>query len=303
MGNKLVTVRVLSYNSEKTILDTLNSIKNQSYKNIELIVSDDCSKDKTVDTVKKWLQENSSRFVNAQLLTVDYNTGTSANVNRCLNATHGEWTKGVAADDMLLPDCITKCVDFVSASPEIEWVVGKTKKYTDYFDEAHLQTNDKLYSSKRIAILNSNLETQKEAILNATFIEAPAVFVKTEILRQVGGYNEKYELMEDWPMFKKLLFAGHKCYFLDDFLVGYRKSDNSVFNVKKKLFNLKYKESEYAFIKDELFVFHNRKYRINKNLHIKLCRIFEKFKMNNSRWISRRLYGLAFKTIDFLFRA
>ena len=49
MGNDiLVSCTVVSYNSEKMIVETLESIKSQTYRNIELIVSDDCSKDNTV---------------------------------------------------------------------------------------------------------------------------------------------------------------------------------------------------------------------------------------------------------------
>ena len=49
--NPLVTIGVLSYNSSKTILDTLDSAYKQTYNNIELIVSDDCSSDFTCSIV------------------------------------------------------------------------------------------------------------------------------------------------------------------------------------------------------------------------------------------------------------
>ena len=103
MENKLVSVRVVSYNSAQTILDTLESIRKQTYQNIELIVSDDCSKDNTVELVYNWLEANKSRFVRTELITVPFNTGTSANVNRSIKACHGEWIKGIAADDILFP--------------------------------------------------------------------------------------------------------------------------------------------------------------------------------------------------------
>ena len=55
MNNKfpLVSVVIITYNSEKTIIETLESIKNQTYKNIELIISDDFSKDNTVEICKQ----------------------------------------------------------------------------------------------------------------------------------------------------------------------------------------------------------------------------------------------------------
>ena len=56
----LVSVVVITYNSEKYILETLESIKTQSYKNLELIISDDCSKDDTVMICRDWLDNRSS---------------------------------------------------------------------------------------------------------------------------------------------------------------------------------------------------------------------------------------------------
>ena len=56
--NLLVSVCVLAYNSSKYILETLNSIKNQTYDTIELIISDDCSTDDTVALCTQWINRN-----------------------------------------------------------------------------------------------------------------------------------------------------------------------------------------------------------------------------------------------------
>lgn len=86
MGNNiLVSCTVLSYNSAKTILETLESIKAQTYQNIELIVSDDCSKDNTVELCRQWIAVNKNRFVRVVLLTVKENTGVCANGNRAID--------------------------------------------------------------------------------------------------------------------------------------------------------------------------------------------------------------------------
>ena len=54
----LVSIIVITYNSAKYVLETLESAKNQTYQNIELIISDDCSIDNTVDICTRWLNEN-----------------------------------------------------------------------------------------------------------------------------------------------------------------------------------------------------------------------------------------------------
>lgn len=87
---------VITYNSSKTVVETLESIKAQTYQNLELIVSDDCSPDKaTIETVQKWLDANGSRFVHAELVTADRNTGVSGNINRGVAKSHGEWIKSL----------------------------------------------------------------------------------------------------------------------------------------------------------------------------------------------------------------
>ena len=91
----LVSVVVITYNSAQYVLETLNSIKEQSYSNIELIISDDCSKDKTVEICRDWLAKNKEKFVRTELITVEKNTGTSANINRGIKASKGKWIKSI----------------------------------------------------------------------------------------------------------------------------------------------------------------------------------------------------------------
>ena len=75
-SNILVSVNVVTYNSSKTVLETLESIKSQTYERLELIVTDDHSKDDTVQVCQKWIAENQNRFVRAKLVTSDF-TNTS----------------------------------------------------------------------------------------------------------------------------------------------------------------------------------------------------------------------------------
>ncbi|MEQ8534921.1 MAG: glycosyltransferase, partial [Imperialibacter sp.] len=69
---ELVTVAVTAFNSAKTIVDTLESVIEQSYQQLELIISDDASSDNSVELAKKWLAspDNSQRFVDTRIITV-----------------------------------------------------------------------------------------------------------------------------------------------------------------------------------------------------------------------------------------
>ena len=63
-----VSVLVLSYNSSGTVIETLDSIKNQTYKNLHIFVSDDCSTDDSYAIIEKWISENKSRFLTSTVL-------------------------------------------------------------------------------------------------------------------------------------------------------------------------------------------------------------------------------------------
>ena len=78
----LVSIVLITYNSSKYILETLESVKNQVWENIELIISDDGSTDDTTTICSNWLEENKERFQNVQLITVAKNTGIPSNCNR-----------------------------------------------------------------------------------------------------------------------------------------------------------------------------------------------------------------------------
>ena len=102
----LVSIAVITYQSSPYVVETLESIAKQTYRNIELIISDDGSNDGTVDVCMEWLSVNGNRFVRTEVLTVPANTGTSANYNRAEDACRGDWVMTVDGDDMLFPDAV-----------------------------------------------------------------------------------------------------------------------------------------------------------------------------------------------------
>ncbi|EPL0743472.1 MULTISPECIES: glycosyltransferase family 2 protein [Morganellaceae] len=68
-NNQVLTVAVITYQSSSTILETLDSIVNQTYspKNIELIISDDGSKDNTVQVIQSWLKKYKNLFYDVKV--------------------------------------------------------------------------------------------------------------------------------------------------------------------------------------------------------------------------------------------
>jgi len=67
--SSLVSIIVVTYNSSKFITETLNSVSNQTWEDIELIITDDCSEDDTIEICRKWLKKNKDRFSSVQIKT------------------------------------------------------------------------------------------------------------------------------------------------------------------------------------------------------------------------------------------
>ena len=121
----LVSICVITYNSSKYVIETLESAKNQSYPNIELVITDDGSTDNTADVCKKWVAENRQFFKNVVELYNPSNSGVSANCNKGISVCNGEWIKLIAGDDILLIDCIKTYVEFVESTADVMWVGSK----------------------------------------------------------------------------------------------------------------------------------------------------------------------------------
>lgn len=257
----LVSCTVVSYNSAATVIETLESIKAQTYQNIELIVSDDCSTDNTVELCREWLKQNNDRFARTVLLTVEKNTGVAGNDNRALAECQGTWQKGIAADDILFPNCVEDFVEYVKSNPEVRWAASKVAIYNEKFEEDCCRHKGLVYDK---SFFDTSVEQQLMRIAWQNVIIAPSVFYNLDFKRLVGGYDESYGF-EDYPFYVNALEKGYKCYFLDKVTVGYR-IHQSQYNSSDRLFNYPFLKKERFFIKDRCFVYLNKKQRFLKRL-------------------------------------
>lgn len=250
----LVSVCVITYNSSKSVLETLDSIYHQTYSNIELIVTDDGSKDSTISVVREWIDKFKERFFYAELLTVEKNTGTAANCNRGLAACRGEWIKYIAGDDVLLPDAIREYVNFINNRQKIEWCLAKAIFYRDFISEECVITPPRKNIYEDFKNLNSwDANKQFEEMYLYNNLSCPTHFYKRSLLESVGRFNEKWGVLEDYPMSLTLLRSGAKCFFLDEYVMGYRYGESNVSANKSRILNKKMKLLEFKIKKSLVF--------------------------------------------------
>ncbi|TXJ24990.1 MAG: glycosyltransferase [Chitinophagaceae bacterium] len=229
----LVSVIVLTYNSSLYVLETLDSIKKQTYRNIELIITDDYSQDDTVDICKKWLNANRNSFSNALLVESDQNTGISPNCNRALKQASGKWIKLIAGDDALEETVISDYISFSANYPQAAAIFCRMCAYNEIFND---QSIVQLISnaSKRFNAATITPDAQFEILLRQNCINAPTVIVKKEVVDEVGGFDEDFLFLEDWPMWLALTKAGYPIRFLDKAGIKYRLHNTSVQDLRNK---------------------------------------------------------------------
>lgn len=225
--NPLVSIIVITYNSSKYILETLESAKSQVYQNIELIVSDDCSKDDTIEICNNWINANKERFVRTEIVSVKKNTGIASNCNRGINVAQGEWIKLIAGDDTFYKDAIQNYIEFASTNNNISVIHAIAHKFNETFDSDNFINEINYLNS---GIVCDDASKQYKILLRKCFVAALTSFIKRSVLLECGGFDEEIPNLEDWPMWLKITKAGHPLYFLEKPTARYRYYDNSVYN-------------------------------------------------------------------------
>lgn len=236
----LVAVTVLTYKSSPYIIDTLESIKAQTYKNIELIIADDCSPDNTVQTCQDWLEINKDRFVRTQIIVPDHNTGVSANCNRADDACTAEWIKELAGDDQLTPDSISTYVEYITQHPDVVYMFGRVECFTDdgtLTDRANWFDYD---------FFKLTREEQYSRLLKRNCIPAATGFHNVKRMNELGIRNdERIPMLEDHPKWLNCLSKGVQFHFVDKITARYRISENSLSTTS--VLNLRLHESQRRF--------------------------------------------------------
>ena len=228
MEQPFVTVSVLSYNSSRTIKETLDSIFYQSYPNLELIISDDCSTDKTLGICKEWINKHKNRFRRTQILTVEHNTGVSANINRAWSACKTEWNKDIAGDDILFPNCIEDYVSFIDKNPDAIVIFSRLRRFRTWLGiKQWLPDTWHNYGFFEL----SYEEQQHYLVYNTGHIPTCTAFYNLpEVFKRNYRHDERIPLLEDDPKWIVFARTGIKFRFLDKETVGYRCSHRSLAN-------------------------------------------------------------------------
>ncbi len=219
MSEPLVTVICLCYNQQRFVSEALQSVQNQTYSNIQLIVIDDASTDNSAHTIQTFLQN----FPSVLFLELRENLGMTRAFNIGLSQAAGEYIVDLAGDDVLQPDRIEKQV---RAFQQLDSSYGVVFSDAYLMDEQSRKTGTFYRRNadglRKQLVPGGDVYTQ---VLHSYCICAPTIMSRKHVYHTLGGYDEAL-VYEDFDFFVRSA-RHYKYFYIDEALTCYRKSPGS----------------------------------------------------------------------------
>ena len=217
----LVSVVIPCYNHEKFVQDCIQSVIDQTYENIELIIIDDGSKDNSFFKIQEMVSLCEKRFTRFEFRHRP-NKGLSATLNEALEWCQGEYYSVIASDDMMLERKTEEQVKLLQQNLNVVAVFGAV----ELIDNESYKIGE-IRQSNKIFEFNDLMYTDR-------FLPAPTQMIYLSQLKKTGGYIEGM-IIEDWYMYLKLLENGGKILYKDELFCKYRTHEGNTFSNPLKM--------------------------------------------------------------------
>jgi glycosyltransferase involved in cell wall biosynthesis len=218
MSDPKVSVLIPSYNQESVIEQTVMSSLTQDYENLEVVVSDDASRDGTPQILQELQAKYPGRL---RIFLYQTNLGVTGNHTRGLLECSGEFIAFQDGDDLFLPGKIKKQVAFMQARPDCTICSHDV----DVFDSGSGKT---LYLwSQRFGRREGGM---RELVRYGNYLSSVSVMVRRVHLPP-HGYEERIRIGSDWLLWLEVLSRGKgRIYYLDEVLARYRRHTGNLTN-------------------------------------------------------------------------
>ncbi|GEK15064.1 glycosyltransferase [Aliivibrio fischeri] len=207
--NPLVSVIISAYNADEYIEGALKSIINQTYSNIEIIIIDDGSTDKTLEIINSHKDQRTRLISRA-------NKGLVYSLNEAISISEGDLICRMDADDICKLDRVEKQVEVFKSDKSVDFV----------FTGAELIDDDGKF------VCDAWIGTKTDEIINRiewyNTIYHPTVMFKKELIDKYGNYNLLNDCYEDKDLWLRFRRQGVQFHFLNDKLLQYRLCSNSI---------------------------------------------------------------------------
>ncbi len=235
-NSPLITVLVPVYNSPD-LFQTLASVVEQNYRPLELIIVDDASEAFDEQKIRAWLgQQTIDRPVSVVILQNEQNLGTVKTMNRGLALASGKYVFNLADDDAFYDNEVLS--DWVNAFERTgdPVITAKRARCDSQMNSVLSIEPDEKTIRKLLTLTPPELF---EAIARENVISGACTAWRMDALRELGCYDERYRLVEDYPAYLKLLRSGKRIGFLDRVVIRYRTGGEST---EGKSFSRDYEE-------------------------------------------------------------
>lgn len=246
-NNSLVSVLIPAYNHENYVTETIQSIIEQTYKNIEIIVIDDGSSDNTWQKIQEMKDECEKRFIRVVFKT-KVNEGTTHTLNQLLAEARGEYVYIIASDDVAKQCAIEKEVEFLDNNSEYALVVGNneiidSQSKVCYWDKeqnivyskdeaSYLTFGEYLQKIRNLNFLSSDFGTYSSLYIGNHVPNG--YLIRKNIFEKTGYFTPEAPLEDYYLMLQISKYAKMK--YLDEVLFSYRwHSCNSIKNASKMI--------------------------------------------------------------------
>lgn len=207
MSGGLVSIVMPAHNCERFVEEAIRSVATQTYGNWELIVVDDCSTDKTVEIVNKYVSDR------VKLIRMDQNRGAAIARNTGVTEARGEYLAFIDADDLWLPEKLERQVKFMQEK-DCEF------SFTGYeFADAEGRPNGKVVRVPATI-------TYKQALRNTTIWTSTVMFDMRKLSKK--DVEMPNVASEDTATWWKVLKKIECAYGIDEPLAIYRRSNGTL---------------------------------------------------------------------------
>ena len=210
--NPLVSILAVSYNHAEFVIETLESIRKQTYQNIQLVIIDDYSTDNTVELIEGWIKEHQ---VVCTFIAHQENQGVCKTYNEGLNLCKGKYYSTISCDDVMLPEKTTKQVEFFEKQDD---TVGMVYSDAEVFDERDNTTNSFIETYRKDTIKPTG--EIFEELMKENFIPAMSVLIKKSVFDELNGFDEEL-IFEDYDLFLRLA-RSYNVLYLNACFIQYR---------------------------------------------------------------------------------
>ena len=199
----LVSFCTQTYNSARWIEGLLNCAKNQTYPNLELIISDDCSTDNTVQLVRDWIALNGERFSRCVLVSTTHNLGYAGNKANAEKQCQGDYIKSIDSDDLIDNTFIEKAV----------YILEQKKEYSFLFTNSITITQDGYEQEPPYYV---GKDAFHALFMLDLWINTNTWFYRREVMESTS-YRPEMFLSEDYLRLLEIA-SKYRLYHLDEYL-------------------------------------------------------------------------------------